>query len=129
MSSSCAAPGNTASYFRPSEGTYPGDESQTGPTSSNLGYLQVTKTGCARYERVVAGSEAPVRRPPRKGTVVSNSDKANNKAEETKGKVKEAAGRAVGNERLEAEGKADQTTADVKQAGEKVKDAAKSLKP
>ena len=60
---------------------------------------------------------------------MSNSDKANNKAEETKGKVKETAGRAVGNERLEAEGKADQTSADVKQAGEKVKDAAKSLKP
>ena len=68
-------------------------------------------------------------RSPRKGTVVSTSDKAKNKAEETKGKVKETAGRAVGNERLEAEGKADQTSADVKQAGEKVKDAAKSLKP
>jgi uncharacterized protein YjbJ (UPF0337 family) len=68
-------------------------------------------------------------RSPRKGTVVSTSDKAKNKVEETKGQAKEAAGKAVGNERLEAEGKADQTSADVKQAGEKVKDAAKSLKP
>ena len=68
-------------------------------------------------------------RSPRKGTVVSTSDKAKNKVEETKGQAKETAGRAVGNERLEAEGKADQTSADVKQAGEKVKDAAKSLKP
>jgi uncharacterized protein YjbJ (UPF0337 family) len=60
---------------------------------------------------------------------VSTEDKANNKAEELKGKVKETTGKAVGNERLEAEGKADQTSGNVKQAGEKVKDAAKSLKP
>jgi uncharacterized protein YjbJ (UPF0337 family) len=60
---------------------------------------------------------------------VSASDKVNNKAEELKGKVKEGTGKAVGNERLEAEGAADQTKADVKQAGEKVKDAGKSLKP
>jgi uncharacterized protein YjbJ (UPF0337 family) len=60
---------------------------------------------------------------------VSTEDKANNKAEELKGKVKETTGKTVGNERLEAEGKADQTSGNVKQAGEKVKDAAKSLKP
>ncbi|MGD0064023.1 MAG: CsbD family protein [Streptosporangiaceae bacterium] len=60
---------------------------------------------------------------------MSTADKANNKAEEVKGKAKETTGRAVGNERLEAEGTADQTSANVKQAGEKVKDAVKSLKP
>jgi uncharacterized protein YjbJ (UPF0337 family) len=60
---------------------------------------------------------------------VSTSDKAKNKVQETKGKAKETTGRAVGNDRLEAEGVADQTTANVKQAGEKVKDAAKNLKP
>jgi uncharacterized protein YjbJ (UPF0337 family) len=65
----------------------------------------------------------------RKGTVVSTADKANNKAEEVKGKLKKTTGHAVGNERLEAEGTADETKANVKQAGEKVKDAAKSLKP
>jgi len=70
-----------------------------------------------------------MQRSTRKGTVVSASDKAKNKVQETKGKAKETAGKAVGNERLEAEGVADQTTADVKQAGQKVKDAAKSLKP
>ena len=43
--------------------------------------------------------------------------------------AKEATGKAVGNERLEAEGKADQAAGNVKQAGEKVKDAGKSLKP
>ena len=60
---------------------------------------------------------------------MSTSDKASNKAQEVKGKVKETTGKTVGNERLEAEGAADQTKADVKQAGEKVKDAGKSLKP
>ena len=60
---------------------------------------------------------------------MSSADKANNKAEEVKGKIKETTGKAVGNERLEAEGAADQTKGNLKQAGEKVKDAAKALKP
>ena len=60
---------------------------------------------------------------------MSTADKANNKAEEVKGKVKETTGQAVGNERLEAEGAADQTKGNVKQAGEKIKDAGKALKP
>ena len=60
---------------------------------------------------------------------MSTADKANNKAEQVKGKVKETTGRAVGNERLEAEGVADQTKGNLKQAGEKVKDAGKALKP
>jgi uncharacterized protein YjbJ (UPF0337 family) len=60
---------------------------------------------------------------------MSTADKANNKAEQVKGKVKETTGRAVGNERLEAEGAADQTKGNLKQAGEKVKDAGKALKP
>ncbi|MFC3689825.1 CsbD family protein [Aquipuribacter hungaricus] len=51
------------------------------------------------------------------------ADKAKNAAEDLAGKAKEAAGRATGDERLEAEGEAQQTEADVRQAGEKVKDA------
>jgi uncharacterized protein YjbJ (UPF0337 family) len=49
-------------------------------------------------------------------------DDAKNKAEELKGKTKETAGHAVGNDRLEAEGKTDKAKGDVKQAGEKIKD-------
>ncbi len=52
-------------------------------------------------------------------------DKIRNAGEELGGKAKEAAGKATGNERLEAEGQADQTKADLKQAGEKAKDAFK----
>ena len=52
-------------------------------------------------------------------------DKIENKTEDLGGKAKEAAGKATDDERLEAEGKNDQSKADVKQAGEKVKDAFK----
>lgn len=52
-------------------------------------------------------------------------DKISNAAEDAQGKFKEGAGKATDNERLEAEGKADQASSDVKQAGEKAKDAFK----
>jgi len=39
--------------------------------------------------------------------------------------VKEGVGKLTDNERLEAEGKTDQASANIKQAGEKVKDAFK----
>lgn len=50
-------------------------------------------------------------------------DKISNAVDDAVGKAKEAAGKLTDNEKLEAEGKADQSVADVKQAGEKVKDA------
>ena len=49
-------------------------------------------------------------------------DKIQNKAQEVGGKVKEAVGDATDNERLQAEGAADQAGAKAKQAGEAVKD-------
>jgi uncharacterized protein YjbJ (UPF0337 family) len=56
---------------------------------------------------------------------MSTEDKAADKAQEVKGKVKEKAGQATGDEYLEGEGKADQVSGNLKQAGEKVKDAFK----
>lgn len=50
-------------------------------------------------------------------------DKIRNTAQDLGGKAKEAAGRATGNEELEAEGQMDQTEANLKKAGENVKDA------
>jgi uncharacterized protein YjbJ (UPF0337 family) len=50
-------------------------------------------------------------------------DKISNKSEEVAGSVKEGAGKASDDEQLEAEGKGDQAKANVKQAGEKIKDA------
>ncbi|MEP6629777.1 MAG: CsbD family protein [Lapillicoccus sp.] len=49
-------------------------------------------------------------------------DKAKNEGEIAKGKVKEGVGDATDNDRMEAEGQADQTSGDTKQVGEKVKD-------
>ncbi|SMC88000.1 CsbD-like [Lentzea albidocapillata] len=51
-----------------------------------------------------------------------------NKAEELKGRAKEAVGDATDNEQWQAEGRAERAKADIKQAGEKVKDAFRSDK-
>jgi uncharacterized protein YjbJ (UPF0337 family) len=56
---------------------------------------------------------------------MSGMDKFKNKAEELGGKGKEHTGRATGDEQLEAEGKGDQASGNVKQAGEKIKDVFK----
>ena len=54
---------------------------------------------------------------------MATEDKAKNTAQTTKGKIKEGAGDITGNDRLKAKGQADQTKGNLKQAGEKVKDA------
>jgi uncharacterized protein YjbJ (UPF0337 family) len=54
---------------------------------------------------------------------VSALDKAKNKLQQMTGKAKEEVGEHTGDRDLEAEGRADQTSGDLKQAGEKVKDA------
>lgn len=54
-------------------------------------------------------------------------DKIGNKAQETVGKAKEATGDATDNEKLQAEGAADQGAAKAKQAGEHIKDGAKDV--
>jgi uncharacterized protein YjbJ (UPF0337 family) len=54
---------------------------------------------------------------------MSALDKAKNKAEELTGAAKEKVGHATGDSQLEAEGQVDQTKGNLKQAGEKVKDA------
>lgn len=54
-------------------------------------------------------------------------DKAKNKGQEIRGKGKEAVGDASGDDELKAKGKADQASGNLKQAGEKVKDAVKGV--
>ncbi len=56
---------------------------------------------------------------------MGNDDKAANKGEGMLGKAKETLGDATDNRDLQNEGKKDQSKADLKQAGEKVKDAFK----
>lgn len=50
-------------------------------------------------------------------------DKAKHAAEDAAGHAKEGFGKATDNEDLEREGQADQTKADLKKAGDNVKDA------
>ncbi|MDQ3716418.1 MAG: CsbD family protein [Actinomycetota bacterium] len=56
---------------------------------------------------------------------MSATDKIKNAVEDISGKGKEHVGDATDNERLENEGRSDQSKADLKNAGEKVKDAFK----
>ena len=50
-------------------------------------------------------------------------DKAKDKAQSAKGDVKEKVGKATHDKSMQAEGKADKASGNLKQAGEKVKDA------
>ena len=54
---------------------------------------------------------------------MGTDDKIKNAGEKISGESKKAAGKVTDNERLEAEGHKDSSKADLKQAGEKVKDA------
>jgi uncharacterized protein YjbJ (UPF0337 family) len=54
---------------------------------------------------------------------MSAEHKARNTADRLKGKAKEIMGRMTGNESMEAEGRAEQSKSDIKQAGQKTKDA------
>jgi uncharacterized protein YjbJ (UPF0337 family) len=56
---------------------------------------------------------------------MTTEDKAANKAKEIKGRVKKVVGEATNDQDLKAKGRADQAKGDLKQAGEKVKDAIK----
>ncbi len=56
---------------------------------------------------------------------MSTQDKAKNAAEKGTGEIKEQLGEATDDKSLEAEGQRDQAKGDLKDAGEKVKDAFK----
>ncbi|MFE9789998.1 CsbD family protein [Nocardia salmonicida] len=57
---------------------------------------------------------------------MSTSKKIANSFVANKGRMKKVVGRAIGNPRLEAEGRAEQIRGNLKQAGAKIKDAFKS---
>jgi uncharacterized protein YjbJ (UPF0337 family) len=59
---------------------------------------------------------------------VGLDDKVKNQAEDAKGKAKEAAGAATGNDSMKAEGRDDQGKASAKEAGRHTKEAAGNVK-
>ena len=54
---------------------------------------------------------------------MSATDKVKDKAQEAEGRIKEGAGKALDDPYMEGEGKADKVSGNLKQAGEKAKDA------
>jgi uncharacterized protein YjbJ (UPF0337 family) len=60
--------------------------------------------------------------------MMGTKDRMENAAEDLGGKAKEAYGKLTDDEEMIAEGKADQTKADLKKAGENVKDATEDVK-
>jgi uncharacterized protein YjbJ (UPF0337 family) len=61
--------------------------------------------------------------PIKDGVKMGKKDKAKNLTQKAKGKLKETVGKTTGDRQLESEGDLDQMKGNVKQAGEKVKDA------
>jgi uncharacterized protein YjbJ (UPF0337 family) len=59
---------------------------------------------------------------------MGTKDRASNKTQDAKGKVKETVGSAVGNKELKNKGKTDQVKAGLKDAGADVKDAVHTVK-
>jgi uncharacterized protein YjbJ (UPF0337 family) len=57
--------------------------------------------------------------------IMGDEDKVDNKLDELKGRAKELEGEVTGDEAREAQGKGEQSKANLKQAAEKVKDAFK----
>ena len=70
-----------------------------------------------------AGSQT--RLPTERDSIMGAENKAANKVTEVKGKIKKKAGHVTNDDGLEAEGRAEESKGDLKQAGEKVKDAFK----
>jgi uncharacterized protein YjbJ (UPF0337 family) len=80
--------------------------------------------GCIELARPAPyGWDLPIAR--RKDIDMGLDDKVHNKADKLAGKAKEAEGNARNDDSMKAAGKVDQAKSDVKDAGEKVKDAFK----
>jgi uncharacterized protein YjbJ (UPF0337 family) len=71
----------------------------------------------------LSGQRGPA--PTGRDLIMGAENKAANKVTEVKGKIKKKAGQATDDAGLEAEGRAEESKGDLKQAGEKVKDAFK----
>jgi uncharacterized protein YjbJ (UPF0337 family) len=67
-----------------------------------------------------------MRQPKSREFVMGMTDKAKNAAQKLEGKAKQAVGKHTDDRDLQAEGKKDQVAGDLKNAGEKVKDAVKN---
>lgn len=75
-----------------------------------------------------AAHPAPVRITKQRSNHMGTKDRASNRGQDAKGRVKEAAGSITGNRDLKNKGKTDQAKAGMKNTGEDLKDAAHKMK-
>jgi uncharacterized protein YjbJ (UPF0337 family) len=61
--------------------------------------------------------------------VMSFADKFRSKAQELRGRIKRNTGEVTGDQGLEARGRADEVKSNLKQTGEKIKDAFRARRP
>jgi uncharacterized protein YjbJ (UPF0337 family) len=101
-----------------------GDGLRAAPRSRRV--AKAPFTGSRSYGGGTASGLTGLVRRTTRGDHMGLGDKAENMKDDMVGKAKEGAGKATDNERLEAEGQVDQSKADLKQAGENVKDAFKN---
>jgi uncharacterized protein YjbJ (UPF0337 family) len=74
---------------------------------------------------ILAPAGSQTRLPTERDSIMAAENKAADKVTEIKGKIKKKTGQVTNDEGLEAEGRAEESKGDLKQAGEKVKDAFK----
>jgi uncharacterized protein YjbJ (UPF0337 family) len=96
-------------------------------SSSNCSFRRASQPDLVLIASTLDTSPSVSRRAadPEEATV-GDDDKLEGKVDELTGKAKESVGDATGNEDLQAEGRGDQVKGDLKQAGEKIKDAFKT---
>jgi uncharacterized protein YjbJ (UPF0337 family) len=99
---------------------FQGDRFRTVVRRFDIGFRGNNKT---RMGRQPAGPRTTGRK-----IIMGNADKASNKVEDLKGKVKETTGRVTGDKDLESQGKVDQVKAAAKGVGEEIKDAGNKIK-
>jgi uncharacterized protein YjbJ (UPF0337 family) len=115
--------GRVGTYAEPGSRTHRVAARERRQSSPSVGTV-MGRSPFGRAQRRKSGATSPPETPGvhcglnRRGRGVRRVVKA-------KGKVKEGAGKVSGNNKLQAKGKADQTKGNLKQAGEKVKDAFK----
>lgn len=85
-------------------------------------------SGCTLVRARIFSDAQPVRVITQRSNRVGTKDRASNRAQDTKGRLKEAGSSVTGNRDLKNEGKTDQAKAGVKNAGEDLKDAAHTVK-
>ncbi|MBP1158020.1 uncharacterized protein YjbJ (UPF0337 family) [Rhodococcus sp. PvR044] len=92
-----------------------------------MGAATTSHTVAAQMRTTLGPARGPITQQ-RRSTAMSIGKKLRHKAETAEGAAKKTVGKALGNERMEAEGRADQAKGNAKQTGDKLKQAGQKIK-